>query len=297
MKIYRRVVSSLDQRTNNIVELIKKIKNRLNGIVVAIHTIGKSKSETLIDKLAYCNRHCLHLAICFFQNDEISKLKPKISSFYNELVQENMCSVDEENKMLAVRALMLIGIDIANQNLEILLTMIRIDNSKMVVIEAFLAVIKIYISNFSLKRSVNLNRCKQMNTTDDSTKILSLMAVLLDRNDPEICALGVDEFYKLFMSGHIKSAELFSKLFIMYHSPMTEAQLKNTLSEFLTKFSFSSNSNQLCVEESFMLTIKCLMNAQPDSYLSKIDLIKASKLLFYLTNPRNLSKTIQTVFI
>lgn len=48
------------------------------------------------------------------------------------------------------------------------------------------------------------------------------------------------------------------------------------------------STNQLCVEESFMITIKCLINASPDSYLSEIDLIKVTEILLHLTNPKNL---------
>ena len=98
------------------------------------------------------------------------------------------------------------------------------------------------------------------------------------------------------MNGHIESAELFSKLFIMNYSPMKDAQQKKAFYEFLTRYSFSSNSNQLCVEESFMLTIKFLISDQPDSDSSEI--IEVSQLLFYLTNPRNLSERgIRPVFI
>ncbi len=36
-----------------------------------------------------------------------------------------------------------------------------------------------------------------------------------------------------------------------------------------------------------MITIKSLMNAAPDSYLSQIDLMKVTETLLHLTNPKN----------
>lgn len=262
----------------------------------------QEQSQEKVDPIL-CHEHCLHLAICLLQDVEIKILTPHIRSLYDNLVLENMCSVDEQNRMLAVRALNLIGIlkiDIAQKYFPLLLEIIHRDK-KMVVIEAFKALIN-FIMAYSLNRLISSedDLIEQQQTSrrsinetsraEASTKILSIMTSLLDSDDSETYTTAVEGFCKLFMTGHMLSAKLFSKLLIMYYSPMTEndTQLRAILSAFLPQFSFFRSSNQLCVEESFMLTIKCLISAQPDSFLSEIDLLKVSELLFNLTNPRNL---------
>lgn len=123
-----------------------------------------------------------------------------------------------------------------------------------------------------------------------TAKILAVMTSLLDSLDPEIYATAVEGFCKLFMTGHIVSAKLLSKLIIMYYSPITEndVKLRSCLSTFLPQFSFLRPGNQVCVEETFMPILKSLISAQPDSYLSEIDLTKVMEVMFNLTNPKNL---------
>ena len=47
-------------------------------------------------------------------------------------------------------------------------------------------------------------------------------------------------------------------------------------------------NNQLCVEESFLITVKALINAPVDNYLCEIDLNKVIETLLHLTNPKHL---------
>ena len=124
------------------------------------------------------------------------------------------------------------------------------------------------------------------------SKILSQMASLLDHEDSEVSTRAVEGFCKLYMTGHILSAKLFSKLLIMYFSPLTEhdVRLRSVLSNFLPQFAFLRASNQVCVEESFMITLKHLINAPPETHLAEIDLMKVMELLLQLTNPKNLAQ-------
>lgn len=119
---------------------------------------------------------------------------------------------------------------------------------------------------------------------------MSSLTTLLDSDDSDICTEAVVGFCKLYMTGHIMSSKLFSKLLIMYYSPLTEGdiRLRACLTAFLPQFAFMRSINQVCVEESFMFTLKCLINAPIDSPLSEIDLVKVMECLFQLTNPKNL---------
>jgi condensin complex subunit 3 len=270
------------------------------------------EEEEEIDPII-CIDHCLRLAICLLQDIELKAITPHIRSLFENLILTNISSVDEQIRVLAVRALNLIcilKIDIAQKYVPLLLEMIQRDK-KQVIIEAFKSLINCIMA-YSLNRLVSSDddidedttstnnttskRKSLANQTNDSfkseasTKILSIMTKLLDFEDSEITTMAVEGFCKLFMTGHILSAKLFSKLLIMYYSPMTEndTQLRAILTCFLPQFAFFRSSNQLCVEESFMLTVKCLINAGPDNYLSEIDLNKVTEILFNLTNPKNL---------
>ena len=254
-----------------------------------------------------CTLHCLNIAICLLQDPSLKAITPQLRSLFDSLIIANIGSVNEQIRINAVKALNLICIlklEIAQKYVPLLLEMIQHD-MKEVVIEAFKAMINCIMA-YSIKRlanldagdtsSNNLNTTNQGGTSDPqqiaerTTKILNVMTSLLDNDDPEIYTTAVEGFCKLYMTGHIVSAKLLSKLLIMYYSPITEndIKLRACLSAFLPQFSFFRASNQLCMEESFMLTLKCLINAPPDSYLSEIDLSKVMEVLFNLTNPKNL---------
>jgi hypothetical protein len=101
-------------------------------------------------------------------------------------------------------------------------------------------------------------------TTEGITRITSVMTTMLDDQvmtkitcrfiskislkmqnalllkDPDVYTMAVEGFCKLFMTGHLLSAKLFSKLLIMYFSPLTEndKKLRACLAYFLPQFSF-----------------------------------------------------------
>jgi len=142
--------------------------------------------------------------------------------------------------------------------------------------------------NTSAPHQASINDPQQ--TAERTAKILAVMTSLLDSEDPEIYTTAAEGFCKLYMTGHIVSAKLLTKLIIMYYSPITEndARLRSCLSAFLPQFSFFRPCNQVCVEETFMLIMKALINASADSPLSEIDLTKVMEVMFNLTNPKNL---------
>lgn len=121
-----------------------------------------------------------------------------------------------------------------------------------------------------------------------SAKIITSLANHLDSDDFEICTEAVEGFSKLYMTGHVMSSKIFSKLFIMYYSPLTvcHTRLRACLTEFLPQFAFMRPINQKCVEDSFMLTLKCLMNVPDYSPLREIDIMSVMEtMLHLLTNP------------
>lgn len=130
---------------------------------------------------------------------------------------------------------------------------------------------------------------------ESTANILAVMTQLLDSEDPEIYTTAAEGFCKLYMTGHIVSAKLLTKLIIMYYSPITEndVKLRSILSTFLPQFAFFRPCNQVCVEETFMLIMRSIINASNDSPLSEIDLSKVMEVMFNLTNPKNLMQRMQ----
>jgi len=243
--------------------------------------------------------HCLELAVCLLQDLDLKTLTPQLRSLCDNLILPNIGSVHEHIRLISVRALNLVCIlklELAQKYVPLLIEIINCDQ-KPVIIEAFKALINVIMA-YSLNKLVDdsntsINAADEQNANlvqEATSKILSVMTSLLDYDDSEISTIAVEGFCKLYMTGHILSAKLFSKLVIMYYSPLTEneVKLRACLSAFLPQFSFFRSVNQLCVEESFMITLKCLMNAPADSYLCEIDLIKVIEILFHLTNPKNL---------
>lgn len=138
---------------------------------------------------------------------------------------------------MAVRALNLtciLKIDIAQKYIPLFINVIQHDK-KDVMIEAFKSIINCIMA-FSLN--------KLLSNSDDvneaTTKVLSTITSLLDHEDQEVVCCAVEGFCKLFMTGHIVSAKLFSKLMIMYYSPLTEndKRLRACLASFLPQYAF-----------------------------------------------------------
>ena len=150
------------------------------------------------------------------------------------------------------------------------------------------------ISPYCTMHSSILNNSKAvkinpLQITEKKSKILTLMASLLNSEDPEIYTLAVSGLVKLYMTGHVSSTKLLSKLIIMYYSPMTlnDVKLRACLSCFLPNFAFLRLCNQVCVEKAFMIVLKSLIDAPLESGLSKIDLFKVMEVMFYLTSAKN----------
>lgn len=112
-------------------------------------------------------------------------------------------------------------------------------DKKDIIIEAFKAVINCIMA-YSLNKLVSHLDDAENTKTEATTKIISAMTSLLDSEDSDMYTCAVEGFCKLFMTGHIISAKLFSKLLIMYYSPLTEndKKLRACLACFLPQFAF-----------------------------------------------------------
>lgn len=297
---FKNVNKTVDMnRLNEIRNQIKEVEDELADLQAKLvdaptkqtNSTQLNKSVTTInhDDPIEIDFHCLNIAICLLEDQSLKTLTPQIRSLCDSLIIPNISSVNEELRSMSVCALGLaciLKLEMAQKYVPLFLEVIQRDK-KEIVIEAFKAMINCIMA-FSVKRLVRAD--DEQENMEATGKIMSVMTSLLDHDESDVYTLAVEGFCKLYMTGHILSAKLFSKLLIMYYSPLTEndVKLRSFLSAFLPQFSFFRANNQLCVEESFMITLKCLINAPADSYLSSIDLTKVMETLFNLINPKNL---------
>ena len=193
--------------------------------------------------------HCLNLAVCLLKDPELKSLPPQIRSLCETLIITNIGSIREEIRAVAVKALNMVCIlklDMAQRFVPLLVEIIQRDKRE-IVIEAFKGMINCIMA-FSITKLVNSNEMKSDGASGDDSiliaeatqKIMIVMTSLLDHEDPIVYTTAVEGFCKLYMTGHILSAKLFSKLVIMYYSPLHESDLKlrSILSAFLPQFAF-----------------------------------------------------------
>ena len=188
--------------------------------------------------------HCLQLAVCLMEDLEIKALTPQLRSLCDTLILPNIGSPNEEIRYLSVKALGLtciLKLELAQKYTPLLLEMIQRDK-KEVVLMAFKGMINLIMA-FSINRLISNE--EQMGNEQDAQlvadaqkKVLTVMWSLIDNDDSDVYTTAVEGFCKLYMTGHLLSAKMFSKLFIMYYSPLNEndTKLKATLAAFLPQF-------------------------------------------------------------
>lgn len=97
---------------------------------------------------------------------------------------------------------------------------------------------------------------------------------------------------KLMYTGRISSAKMLSRLVLLWYNPVTEddTRLRHCLGVFFQLYARESRVHQEVVEESFLPTIRTLMNAPATSPLAEVDINNVVELLVELTRPSALIK-------
>uniref|UniRef100_A0A673CG51 Non-SMC condensin I complex, subunit G n=1 Tax=Sphaeramia orbicularis TaxID=375764 RepID=A0A673CG51_9TELE len=97
---------------------------------------------------------------------------------------------------------------------------------------------------------------------------------------------------KLMYTGRISSAKIFSRLTLLWYNPVTEddTRLRHCLGVFFQLYACESRAHQEVVEESFLPTVRTLMNAPATSPLAEVDINNVVELLVELTRPTTLIK-------
>ncbi|KAM3624521.1 uncharacterized protein V6R79_024546 [Siganus canaliculatus] len=130
-------------------------------------------------------------------------------------------------------------------------------------------------------------------TPEDSTQsILTMLSELLDSEVSDLRTETAEGLAKLMYTGRITSAKMLSRLVLLWYNPVTEGdtRLRHCLGVFFQLYARESRVHQEVVEESFLPTVRTLLNAPATSPLAEVDINNVVELLVELTRPSVLIK-------
>ncbi|KAF3687656.1 Condensin complex subunit 3 [Channa argus] len=127
---------------------------------------------------------------------------------------------------------------------------------------------------------------------DTAQSILVMLSELLDSEVSELRTETAEGLAKLMYTGRISSAKMLSRLVLLWYNPVTEddTRLRHCLGVFFQLYARESRVHQEVVEESFLPTVRTLINAPATSPLAEVDINNVVELLVELTRPSALIK-------
>uniref|UniRef100_A0A673CC08 Non-SMC condensin I complex, subunit G n=1 Tax=Sphaeramia orbicularis TaxID=375764 RepID=A0A673CC08_9TELE len=122
--------------------------------------------------------------------------------------------------------------------------------------------------------------------------VLVMLSEFLDSEVSDLRTEAAEGLSKLMYTGRISSAKIFSRLTLLWYNPVTEddTRLRHCLGVFFQLYACESRAHQEVVEESFLPTVRTLMNAPATSPLAEVDINNVVELLVELTRPTTLIK-------
>ncbi|XP_053274498.1 condensin complex subunit 3 [Pleuronectes platessa] len=127
---------------------------------------------------------------------------------------------------------------------------------------------------------------------DTAQSILVMLSEFLDSEVSDLRTETAEGLAKLMYTGRISSAKMLSRLVLLWYNPVTEddTRLRHCLGVFFQLYARESRLHQEVVEESFLPTVRTLMNAPATSPLAEVDINNVVELLVELTRPSALIK-------
>uniref|UniRef100_A0A8C1WVU5 Non-SMC condensin I complex, subunit G n=2 Tax=Cyprinus carpio TaxID=7962 RepID=A0A8C1WVU5_CYPCA len=259
--------------------------------------VEKSDPETLLKCLTMC-------AELFKQINIKRGICPTMNALIESLILPSVSNPNPAVRNMAVICLGTAALhskDLANTHLVLLLQITQLDEPK-IRISALRALIdQLLLNGLNTLQDKsapisqapdspdNSNGQPEQQTEEEST-VQSILKMLSEFLDSEICELRTETaegLAKLMYCGRILSPKLLSRLVLLWYNPVTEddQRLRHCLGVFLQLYSRASRTNQECVEESFLPTMRTLFNAPVTSPLSEVDASNVAELFVELTRP------------
>uniref|UniRef100_A0A671X6A6 Non-SMC condensin I complex, subunit G n=1 Tax=Sparus aurata TaxID=8175 RepID=A0A671X6A6_SPAAU len=262
----------------------------------------KNDPETLLRCLTMCAELLKQMSIK-------TRIGPTISALMSSLVLPSIANAHPAVRNMAVVCLgtcTLHSKELAKNHMVLLLQIAQLDEVK-IRISALRAIIDLLLLfGFQLLSEVAANQTappsqspdRQEEDTpvmeergdapeDSAQSILVMLSEFLDSEVSDLRTETAEGLAKLMYTGRISSAKMLSRLVLLWYNPVTEddTRLRHCLGVFFQLYARESRVHQEVVEESFLPTVRTLMNAPATSPLAEVDINNVVELLVELTRP------------
>ncbi|XP_040891064.1 condensin complex subunit 3 [Toxotes jaculatrix] len=305
-------------RAAELKESITELENRRNQIVQEISESSqpadkeirteKNDPETLLRCLTMC-------AELLKQMNIKTRINPTISALMSSLVLPSIANAHPAVRNMAVVCLgtcTLHSKELAKTHMVLLLQIAQLDEVK-IRISALRAIIDLLLLfGFQLLSETAATQTAPPSQSpdrqeedapqvaeekgevpeDSAQSILVMLSEFLDSEVSDLRTETAEGLAKLMYTGRISSAKMLSRLVLLWYNPVTEddTRLRHCLGVFFQLYARESRAHQEVVEESFLPTVRTLMNAPATSPLAEVDINNVVELLVELTRPSALIK-------
>uniref|UniRef100_A0A8D3BTM7 Non-SMC condensin I complex, subunit G n=1 Tax=Scophthalmus maximus TaxID=52904 RepID=A0A8D3BTM7_SCOMX len=302
-------------RAAELKDSITELENRRNQIIQDIAESNqpadkeirteKNDPETLLRCLTMCAELLKQMSIK-------TRIGPTISALMSSLVLPSIANAHPAVRNMAVVCLgtcILHSKELAKTHLVLLLQIAQLDEVK-IRISALRAIIDLLLLfGFQLLsettaaqtavpahspdgREEDAAPVAEEKAGDTAQSILVMLSEFLDSEVSDLRTETAEGLAKLMYTGRISSAKMFSRLVLLWYNPVTEddTRLRHCLGVFFQLYARESRAHQEVVEESFLPTVRTVMNAPATSPLAEVDISNVVELLVELTRPSALIK-------
>ncbi|XP_061627158.1 condensin complex subunit 3 isoform X1 [Phyllopteryx taeniolatus] len=303
-------------RAAELKEFISEQENQRNKVLqeiaASVQTVDneirteKNDPETLLRCLTMC-------AELLKQMDVKNRSSPTISALMSSLILPSIASAHPTVRSMAVVCLGTCALhnrEVAKIHMVLLLQIAQLDEVK-IRISALRAVIdQLLLFGFQLLSDTGSGQKPQPSGSPDqeaaeetaaqaevkgedtAQSILVMLSELLDSEVSELRTVTAEGLAKLMYTGRMSSAKILSRLVLLWYNPLTEddVHLRHCLGVFFQLYARESRAHQEVVEESFLPTVRTLMNAPATSPLAQVDINNVVELFVELTRSSVLVK-------
>lgn len=275
-------------------------------------SVGPSQTQSRHDDPSVTLK-CLEILSELLKTNHVAKMTPTLQTLMDEFVVPSVASVIHQIRSAAVKTISCLcmrDVKAVRKNILLILQMSHLDEVD-VRLQAIKSVVDLlmfhgsapYVTDDVHDMSDHQESEDGENDDDDDDKkglltqadlrsggvnsVVSALCQLLEDPDAEIRTLVVEGLCKLLIRGQITSPKLFSRFVIIWYNPVTErnGKLNHILGAFLQLYPSLSGDNQQTVLESFMVTMRTLIDAPPHSPLCRINLETVGMFYLDLTRP------------
>ncbi|KAM9363903.1 condensin complex subunit 3 [Symphorus nematophorus] len=304
-------------RAAELKDSIMELENRRNSIIQEIAESSqpsdkdvrteKNDPETLLRCLTMCAELLKQMSIK-------TRIGPTISALMSSLILPSIANAHPAVRNMAVVCLgtcTLHSKELAKTHMVLLLQIAQLDEVK-IRISALRAIIDLLLLfGFQLLSEAAATQTAPSSQSadgqeedtpvteekgdipeDTAQSILVMLSEFLDSEVSDLRTETAEGLAKLMYTGRISSAKMLSRLVLLWYNPLTEddTRLRHCLGVFFQLYARESRAHQEVVEESFLPTVRTLMNAPATSPLAEVDINNVVELLVELTRPSALIK-------